>query len=255
MSVTLKSQALVLYNMRWKESSKIVHLFSEEKGYLKVIARGALRPKSPFRGTMENMNHVEVLVTIKETRGLQILSQADLINPFSHIRDDLSATAMTFSIMELLRALVHENEASHSLFRYTILCLEGLNHAPVNHPLLYLMNFILYVSENLGFGWDFQECRVCKKPAENFIPQLDPIHGALICPDCHTRITEKTYSVSNDQLKLLSGIQSCSPDLLEQWSNDVDRKNFRGLLDILISHLSYHTDQNLELKSLKMYLP
>ncbi|HQU71220.1 MAG TPA: recombination protein O N-terminal domain-containing protein, partial [Calditrichia bacterium] len=53
MSEVLKTEALILGALRWRESSKIVHLYTRELGAVSVIAKGALRPKSPFRGALE----------------------------------------------------------------------------------------------------------------------------------------------------------------------------------------------------------
>ena len=59
MTKTIKTEALVIHGMRWSDTSKIIHLFTSEKGYIKLIARGAMKPKSPFRGVLENLNHIE----------------------------------------------------------------------------------------------------------------------------------------------------------------------------------------------------
>ncbi len=194
MTFTLKSQALVLQGMRWSESSKIVHLFTARKGYLKVIPRGVLRPRSPLRGVLENLNHIEVVVSVKESRGLQIISQAVLINPFSDIRENLEHTAVAFSVLELLRSLIHGNEPVQPLFNHTIKTLQGLNRKNVSHPLLILMNFIIFFSEYLGFGWNFSECRLCKKTAGSFSPLLDPVNGAVVCPTCARQGGGKTIN-------------------------------------------------------------
>ena len=80
MTQTLKTEALVLHGLRWSESSKIIHFFTAERGSIKAIARGVLRPKSSLRGILENLNHVQLIISLKETRSLQIISQTDLIN-------------------------------------------------------------------------------------------------------------------------------------------------------------------------------
>jgi DNA repair protein RecO (recombination protein O) len=248
MQQTLKSPALVLYSMRWSETSKIVHLFTSEKGYLKAIARGALRPKSSFRGTLENLNHIEVILNIKEGRGLQMVNQVSLLDPFSNVRENLEATSVAFAISELLRALVHENEASQPLFQFTIRTLEELNVSATPPPILFLIRYLLYLSEYLGFGWNLGVCNGCKKIPKKFPLRAEIVNGSVYCPDCVSLISLKTVSLSFNQWQLLQQLRQASPTTLQQ--SDIPSQ---PLIDLLLSHLNYHTEQNLQLKSLKLY--
>ncbi|UCF64485.1 MAG: DNA repair protein RecO [bacterium] len=256
MTRILKTDALVLHSLRWSESSKIIHLFTAEKGSLKAIARGVLRPKSSLRGVLENLNQVQVVLSVKESRGLQIISQADLLNPFTHIRENLDATAMAFSIMELLRSLIHENEASQEIFRYTSGLLQQLNRPDISHPLLFLLSFIVHFSEYLGFGWQVEECRKCRKLPESFPVKADIVNGSITCARCATSDSHPQQALSKLQWRLLFRLQqeppSGLPALMSKIPTDL---NMNPLLDLLLAHLNYHTDQSLQLKSLKMYLP
>jgi DNA repair protein RecO (recombination protein O) len=248
MTQTLKTPALVLHSIRWSESSKIVHLFTSEKGCVKAIARGALRPKSPFRGTLENLNHIEVILAIKEGRGLQLVSQVSLLNPFSNVRENLEATAVAFAVSELLRAVVHENEASQPLFQFTIQILEDLN-SPADRPvILLLIRYLLYLSEYLGFGWNLQVCSGCKKTPQKFPLRAEIVNGSVYCPDCVSQTSLKTVPLSFDHWQLLRQLQQASPTTTIK-----PEIPSQPLIDLLLSHLSYHTEQNLQLNSLKLY--
>lgn len=245
----LKTPALVLHGIRWSESSKIVHLFTSEKGYVKAIARGALRPKSPFRGILENLNQVEVILNIKEGRGLQHLAQASLLNPFSQIRENLEATAVAYAICELLRSTVRENEPSQTLFNFTVQLLNELNTSLPAPALLFLIRYLLHLSHLLGFAWNLQQCGVCKKPPQNFPLRADIVNGSIYCNSCAPHVQTKTVPLSLQQWRLLKSLHQASPS--PPWPTEIA---FSPLIDLLLSHLSYHTEQNLQLKSLKLYL-
>lgn len=249
MSQILKTPALVLHGIRWSESSKIVHLFTSERGFVKVIARGALRPKSPFRGILENLNQVEVILNIKEGRGLQHLSQASLLNAFSGIRENLEATAVAYAICELLRSTVRENEPSQPLFQFSIQLLEELNSSLPAPVLLFLIRYLLHLSHFLGFGWNLHQCGVCKKPLQKFPVRADIVNGSIYCPSCAPHVQTKTVPLSSTQWRLLESLHQASPSL--PWPTEIA---FSPLINLLLSHLSYHTDQNLQLKSLKLYM-
>ncbi len=250
----LKTEALVIQNVRWSESSKIVHLFTGEKGYVKAIAKGALRPKSPFRGVLENLNHIEVVLSLKEGRGLQLISQADLLNGFGNIREDLNSTAVGYAILELIKATIHYNEAARPLFRYTVELLESLNRFRPDHPLFYLLHFLFRLSDYLGFGWNLSVCRICRKRPVKFPVVMDVENGAIICPDCLPGNFISGSPLTEDRWMFLHTLQSVPPEELGSLKRLIPSDlNYRSLLDVLLAHLNYHTDQTVQLKSLKMY--
>ena len=255
MSQIVKTGALVVYGMRWSDTSKIIHFFTEETGYIKAIAHGALRPKSPFRGVLENLNQVEIILSLKEGRGLQIVSQADLINSFARIRNNLDATAVSYAILELIRTLVHFHEPSHRLFGFTVKILENLNKNPGKHPLFFLFRYLLFLSDYLGFGWELSRCKICGKVPARFPLKVDVENGSVICNNCSPAVIKGSFSLSEEQWALLLHIQETEPekltDLVENMPPDIA---YQSLLDILLAHINYHTEQRVQLKSLKIYL-
>jgi DNA repair protein RecO (recombination protein O) len=256
MTQTLKTEALVLHGIRWSESSKIIHFFTAEKGNLKAIARGVLRPKSNLRGILENLNQVQLIISLKDSRSLQIISQAYLVNPFSHIRDDLDSTAMAFAMLELLRVLIHENEASQQAFHYTTRLLNQLNQPQLSNQIIFLLSFILYMSEYLGFGWNLEQCRGCGKVPETFPVKADLANGAIYCARCNTPGIESPFTtLSKLQWRLLFRLQLEPPSGLQLLSSKIpEDMKINPLLDLLLAHLNYHTEQSIQLKSLKMLM-
>ena len=148
----IKTDALVLNAMRWQESSKIVHLFSGEHGYVKVIAKGALRPKSPFRAALETLNHVEAVITHKPSRGLQLLTGVSLNHAWQGIRADLRKTALALAVMELLKKLFPEHEPVPDFFDYLTGLLAALDGSAREELRPFLWHAVLELSDVLGFA-------------------------------------------------------------------------------------------------------
>ncbi len=57
----------VINSYALSDTSLIVHLFLQQQGIIKVVAKGAKSPKSPFAGTLDLFNQVELLYL--EARG------------------------------------------------------------------------------------------------------------------------------------------------------------------------------------------
>ncbi len=253
---TLKTEALIVHSMRWSDTSKIVHFFTAEKGYVKAIAKGAMRAKSPLRGVLENLNHVEAVLSIRESRGLQIVSQADIVDIYSNIREDLDATAIAYSMLELIRYFVHYNEEAGSLFHFTTGMLASLNATPPQQPMPYLIRYLLFLSEYLGFGWNLDECRECGRTPQKFPVILDVVNGAVICPDCSAGLIQRPFRLNREQWQLLRDLAQTAPgELSRRPQPSSSGLDYPLYLEILLAHLNYHTEQTLQLKSLKMYLP
>lgn len=75
----LASEGVVLSRWPFRESSLVVGLFLRKEGYLRAAARGARRPRSPFRGALEPFALVEAEVLLKEEAELGALVRCDLL--------------------------------------------------------------------------------------------------------------------------------------------------------------------------------
>lgn len=254
MSVIIKTEALVIYTMRWQESSKIVHLFSADQGYIKIIAKGAFRPKSPFRGVMETLNHIEAVISTKETRGLQILTSASLLNSFMDIREHLDKTAVSFAILEMLKKLFSIHEPVQPFFQYLIELLSALNSPGAGDAKLYLNHFLLQLSKTLGFGWTFKRCLSCKKPPEQFPVMLDYQNGGIICGNCLNRFPVSGNELTHTQWEHIARFSELDAASLPGWSQSVPANTVPDTSDILLKHIVHHTELSLDLKSLKWYV-
>ncbi len=256
MTPKIKTRALVLQNIRWSDTSKIVSLFTEARGIVKAIAKGALRPKSPFRGVLENLNAVEVVLAVKETRGLQIVSDANLLNPFGHIRENLNSMAVALSILELVKNTLRFEEEVQELFESTLETLIQLDRIQNRHQLLFLLKYLLYLSHYLGFGWDFRFCRECGQVPEKFPVSVDLVNGGIICQRCRPVPASGALVLNEFHRKVLLWLEKTTPaELAVLDRQQLPQQDYQRLLDLLLAHLNYHTEQNLQLKSLKMYIP
>jgi len=253
-SELIKTEAIVLSTTRWHESSKIIHLFSRDAGDIKVLAKGALRPKSPFRGVLEAMNHAEVIISHRESRSLQILTSATLLNAFLNIREDLKKTAVGYSILELLKKLFPVHEPVKDFFEYLISLLSALNQSSLPNPEPFLWHFLFRLSETLGFGWHLAQCQGCRQPPARFPVALDTQKGGIFCPPCQTAANASPILLEEEQWKVLWRFINSPPDTIEHIVDKNFTEFYEYLNDILLKHLMYHTDIPLELNSLKWYM-
>ena len=85
--------AVVLQTYRYSETSKVVRLATRELGVQSAMAKGVLRPKSPFGAGLELLSEGMAQLYFRETRELHTLGAFDVLD----LRRDLAADVGRFA--------------------------------------------------------------------------------------------------------------------------------------------------------------
>ena len=124
---TERAEAIVLRNQSVTESSLIVTWFTREFGKLKTLAKGARRPKSPFRGKLDLFYRDEIVFLRSRRSDLHLLHDCFLENPHAKLRDTVEAlTAASYvgELVELATAAEDPNPKMFDLLSATLDALE-----------------------------------------------------------------------------------------------------------------------------------
>lgn len=147
----LRTEAIVLRSIRYGESSRIATLFTRARGRLSVIAKGARRTRSRFGSALLPMSYIEAVVYTKTGRSLQTLSEASHLLRFPSLSKDLRKISIGMRVMELVGAVLQEEESSPGLFNLTLQTLQQLSTATRRFENL-LPFFELKLAVELGFA-------------------------------------------------------------------------------------------------------
>ena len=134
----IRTEAVVLRSLDYGETSQIVTLFTREKGKLGVMAKGARRPKSSFGATLQPMAYTQVVFYYKPTRTLQTLSESSHVESFHSLRRDLKSITVGLRIVELVDALMEEEDAQPEVFALLVRTLRRLDVAETRVTNLWL---------------------------------------------------------------------------------------------------------------------
>jgi len=183
----VKTDAVVLKSMRYRDTSKIVTLYTRKFGKLAAIAKGARGMKNKFGASLEPMTEVSLVLYKKEQRELQLISQCDILRPFKRIHGEMENMGAAMSVIELLNQVTHNEEENPALYRLLAGTLEALEPAIKNvHNFVYA--FELRLASLFGFTPAFDRCALCGRPcvaegnSPNVMFRID--RGGLICPTC-----------------------------------------------------------------------
>lgn len=129
MSQIIRTEAIVLRNMMFRETSMIVSMLTREKGKISVLAKGARLPKSQYGATLQPMSHIQAIYYYKPTRDLQTLSETSHLTVFNQVNEDLNHISIGFRMVELVHSLLQVDEENAQVFDLLLLSLQKLNRS------------------------------------------------------------------------------------------------------------------------------
>jgi DNA repair protein RecO (recombination protein O) len=149
-------QGVVLRTHKLGEADRIVTLLTKGHGKVRAVAKGVRKTKSRFGGRLEPTSHVRLL--LYEGRELDIVTQAESIDHFRAIRDDLDRLGQAVSMLEAADQLALEREPNPRIYDMLVGALRTL--AAQGSPLV-VPAFFLKLLALEGFRPQVESCLVC----------------------------------------------------------------------------------------------
>ena len=179
MSRLVRSEGLVLRSQAFRESSKIVTVFTRKSGRVDLLARGARKPGSRFGAGLEIGTEAEFIYYERENRSLWTLSSVDILSSHQILRENPLTLSTLARILKLLSYLSQPGELNTGLYNLTLSVLNSLGTTEVPETIYDL--FIWRATALSGYPPHIAaRCLVCGKPgAVNF----SVAQGGFLCPD------------------------------------------------------------------------
>lgn len=196
----LCSQAIVLRTYDFGESDKIVSLFTEAFGRLRLIAKGAKRSRKRFGSGLEPFTHIEAFFADREHRGLARLERCQIITAFEQIADDVRRVICGTYMLELVDTLTPERERHADVFSLLLFFIPLLTLTTFREELLRFFELRLFTM--LGYQPQLMRCVMCSAPFQvQHCYKFSVQRGGIVCPACQERVAE-LLPLSNGTIKL-----------------------------------------------------
>ncbi|MDO8444134.1 MAG: DNA repair protein RecO [bacterium] len=198
---SIKTSGIVLKGTNFGEADKILTVFTERLGKVKVLARGVRKIKSHLAGALEPFILSELL--LHEGKTFYSISGAEIIKSYPTIHDDIDKIARVFFLGELIDNFVTLDEKSGAMFELFVSALDSLEK---NSKDILLLSFQLKIVEAAGFKPELYFCVHCKEKivaGDNF---WDNLEGGLICDSCQQKF-HHGKAISDNAIKLLRFIE------------------------------------------------
>lgn len=199
-----RTQAIVLSRRDFGESDRLLTLFTPDHGKINAIAKGARKPNAKVSGHVELLTRSDVM--IHKGRNLDILAQAELVDAYLGVREDLTRGAYANYVAELLvRFTADEDVNQTDLFVLLHQTLQRL--ADEDDPRLATRFYELQLLDLVGFRPELMECVLDREPLlpKNHFFSHD--EGGIVSQSAAPRLSTALISIDFNTLKLLRHMQ------------------------------------------------
>lgn len=166
--------ALVLRTWKLGESDRIVSMLSRSNGKIRAVVKGVRKTKSRFGARLEPLSLVSILCW--KGRELDVVSQAETIDLFKNVREDLDRLSKASVILESVEHIAQEHHPDKELYNLVVKVLSILDH---DNPATLLGSFIWKLLASQGYMPEMGRCVVCQ--SDKGISGFDPLLGGVLC--------------------------------------------------------------------------
>ena len=197
-----RARGVVLRTIKLGEADRIISFMTEAHGKVRAVAKGVRKTKSRFGARLEPTTHVALL--LYEGRELDIVTQADGIDHYRAIREDLDRLAKAESLLEAVDQVAQERESNPRLYQMLLGALRSLDE---RDAALLVPAFFWKLLSAEGVHPLLDECAQCG--ATDDLVAFDLTVGGTLCRSCRSG-----GPVSVEALELLrrilgGGLSSC----------------------------------------------
>ncbi len=199
---TYTVDAIVLRHADFGEADRLLVLYARGRGKLRALAKGVRRIRSRKAGHLEPLTASRLMLA--QGRDLDVITQAQALETFPHLRTDLTRFTYAAYAAELADKFTFEGEEHPGLYRLLFETLRRLEQ----HPDLDLVAryYELHLLEAAGFRPELQVCTICGAVIRPQAQYFDPRHGGVVCPQCAPQ-TPAAHPISFDALRYLRHFQ------------------------------------------------
>lgn len=198
-----RTEALVLKAFDYGEADKILTLYTPGRGKLRAIAKGVRRTKSRKAGHLDLFTRSTLLLA--RGRQFDVITQAESIDHFGAMRDDLWRSSFAHYVAELIDGFTAEDLPSYPLYSLAVVTFGRLTDAADLD--LVTRAFEMQLLGVTGYRPQLHRCLQCSELIEPGQNRFSVSMGGVLCPSCGM-LDQTAHQITVPALKLLRNLQN-----------------------------------------------
>lgn len=250
------TEAIILKHTDLGEADRILTLFTPYRGKYHAVAKGVRRPISRKAGHLELLCRSQLQIALG--RNLDIVTQAQGVDAFPHLRAEIWYMTCGFYLAELLDRFIEDENRHTDVYQLLLEALGALeadaldaarqlyepgttDRSHVRSQLL-LRYFEINLLSFVGYEPVFRTCAHCDaelQPVEN---GFNATLGGILCPNCSHLWS---YAIPVNVLKILRILQRA-----KSWAQvprlRLDSRLLSEVETVMHDLLRYHLERDLK---------
>lgn len=242
----IKTKGIIIKSKDYKDSDKIVTIFSADLGLISARVRGVKKATAKLSFAVQPFALCEFMLI--KSGDFYTCINATSIDQFYNITNDFDSYIFMLGCLEVCSKTVKENSPEPELFLFLVkalkaVCYEGLNSMYV------FIKFMLNSLKYLGFELKVDSCSACNNMLGSNLYAFSYDYNGFICAKCANK---------NDYLELTKGefaiINNINITELENLGSlkFISRNDLVSVITLLIKDFRLLTDE--EVESIKKFL-
>lgn len=232
----LKTEGVVLKELRYRETSKILSVYTKKYGKITVMARGAYRPKSQIIANTQPFSYNEY--QLFRGKNFFYLNQGDILDSFYSIREEMERVTYGYYMLELIDKAIPDEQENEKVFKLLIKGLKVLSTLSQEY-LKFIVAYEIKFISFLGYKPYLDKCVLCGSTNKSNI-KFSVYEGGIICDNCFAK-DPFSLQLNREIYESMCGLLYTP---LEKTSDvTISKDSLYKLHEIMVEYILYNIDR------------
>lgn len=241
---TFNLRSIVFRSTDYGDTSKIINVFTLEKGLISIMARGVKSPKSKKQNLITPFTESNLEVNL--SKDFHYLKDGEIISNHPRIRENLAKLYITQLFFDIIESTILKDEIQENEFLLLSKSMKYLDDDILdnNYALRVANMFLIKYISMIGYKPNIFSCSKCSKKKFDEV-YFSNNQGGIVCKE-HANIEDTKLSIK--EYKYICECFSYVFEDIEKIENDIDEKK---IFKLFLNFIIYTTEIN-NPKSLNM---
>ena len=227
------TDAIVLNNKKFSDSSLICNLYSKDYGKLSIIAKGVRKLKNLNGAILQPFNHIQLVYYYKSKRNIQTYKEASIIQRYNDITNSYDKIILSSVMLDIINYSSIEDNPCDIIFRLTNKSLEKINSSNSNHIVYYFIFFNIQLLIYLGYKPLIEKCYNCNQRLKNGF--FNYRSGQLECSKC----ANSKIELNSNSIRLINLFFNTHIDKIKQLFK-LDEQSLNNINKYFFHYILHH---------------